>query len=205
MEHQQTVCSSSTRFSKAFLAQTVRHYVSDPWRDSQIKSAYDRGIRRGELRKVATTIGWPTWAVRRRARELGVSHTRSVGPWSAPEIQILEGAANLSGDSIQRRLAAAGFTRSLGDIARELRHGSYRDDTGYTMSGLAALFGVDLSVVRGWIEKKWLRAARNADTWHIRDSDIRRFVADHPLAFRLGRVDQLWILHIIFDGRICRG
>jgi hypothetical protein len=34
------------------------------------------------------------------------------------------------------------------------------------------------------------------------ETELRRFVREHPMAFRLDKVDQLWFMDLVFEGQI---
>ncbi len=36
------------------------------------------------------------------------------------------------------------------------------------------------------------------------DADLLRFIETHPLAFRLDKVDQVWFMDLITNGRLIR-
>lgn len=203
---------SKPGLSPAFLAKMKRGYVNTPWIDLQVQAAYATGPARGEVRRVAARLGWPAWAVKRRARELALTRTQEQG-WTQQELLLLESNAHRSPEQIQRALARAGFARTLSAICLQIKRGHYKDASGtYTAASLAAAFRVDPAVVRGWIAKGWLNATtkgtrrvegQGGDIWQIEEDDVRRFVVKYPLVFNIARVDQLWFMNMVTEGRLC--
>jgi hypothetical protein len=45
---------------------------------------------------------------------------------------------------------------------------------------------------------------RPRDAWAVSDADLLRFIQDHPLTFRLDKVDQVWFLDLITNGGLIR-
>jgi hypothetical protein len=44
---------------------------------------------------------------------------------------------------------------------------------------------------------------QNGDIYLIRESDVRRFILEHPTEIDLRKVDQLWFLDLITNGLVC--
>jgi hypothetical protein len=73
---------------------------------------------------------------------------------------------------------------------------------GYTERALGRCFGVDSHVVARWVERGWIRGQRDGtaranDVLRFSEERVRRFVKNHPLEFRLDKVDQVWFLGLL--------
>ena len=42
------------------------------------------------------------------------------------------------------------------------------------------------------------------DAWYFTDQDLLHFIRNHPLEFRLDKVDQLWFLDLVLGGGLMR-
>jgi hypothetical protein len=69
---------------------------------------------------LAKKVGIPHWALKKRARDLGLARTKEQ-PWSEPELTILERYARMSDERIRLKLKAAGYSRSTTGIHLKLR------------------------------------------------------------------------------------
>jgi len=190
-------------------------YLATPEIDQQIREGYVR-LRRGERKAVHTIaeqIGWPRYAVGKRAAELGLAKTKEK-PWSADEEAILAAAGHLPRSGVQRRLAAAGFQRSRAAIAVKMtRMRIKRNLDGYSANTLAIAFGVDTHKVLLWIRRGLLEAERRGtdradsqggDSWWITHKSVKQFVFRAPDEVDLCRVEKFWFLDLLTDGKICR-
>lgn len=122
--------------------------------------------------------------------------------------------------ALLRRHAGA---RPIGWIARKLKRSCAsvsnkikslhisiaRERDGYTLRELTLCFGVDHNAIRRWIRRGWLCGRRrnglhapafDLDPWVFTDADVAAFLAAHPTAYELRRVDQAWFLGFIAPG-----
>ena len=161
------------------------------------------------IRHLAEQIGIPHWALKKRARELGLARTKE-RPWSEPELAILARFAWMSDERIRLKLKAAGYTRTVTGIHLKLRRMRFKcDPSFYSGKGLAQALGIDAHVVTRWIKSGHLRAQvrgtsrsdqQGGDIYLIREKDVRRFILEHPTEIDLRKVDQLWFLDMITNG-----
>lgn len=193
-------------------------YVPNDGIDRMITRIYTERLEKRthalpHLRQYAKQIGWPGWAVRKRARQLGLARTKE-STWSEKEIRILERWAYLSDERIRLKLKASGFIRTTTAVHLKLKRMRIRQCSGfYTARGLAELMGVDSHCVARWIGLGYLKAerrgterveAQHGDIWCIKEKDVREFVLSHPLEFAIRKVaDQLWFLDLVTDGKVC--
>ena len=161
------------------------------------------------IRQLAEQVGIPHWALKKRARELGLARTKEL-PWSEPELAILARYAWMSDERIRLKIKAAGYMRSATAIHLKLRRMRFKSDPSfYSGKGLADALGIDSHVVTRWIKAGHLRAQfrgtkrteqQGGDIYLIREKDVRRFILQHPTEIDLRKVDQLWFLDLISNG-----
>jgi len=161
------------------------------------------------LRRLAEQVGIPHWALKKRARELGLALTKEK-PWSEPELAIMARHAWMSDERIRLKLKAAGYARTATGIHLKLKRMRFKcDPSFYSGKGLAQALGIDSHVVTRWIKSGHLRAQfrgtkrterQGGDTYLIREKDVRRFILERPTEIDLRKVDQLWFLDLITNG-----
>jgi hypothetical protein len=189
-----------------------RKYTFTDQIDQFIREAYlsrpDNKTRPG-ISVLAKKVGIPHWALKKRARELGLARTKEL-PWSEPELEILARYAWMSDERIRLKLKAAGYSRTVTGIHLKLRRMKFKHDPSfYSANGLAQALGIDSHAVSRWIKRGYLRAQlrgtargeqQNGDIYLIREKDIRRFIVEHPTEIDLRKVDQLWFLDLLTNG-----
>jgi hypothetical protein len=166
-----------------------------------LRERYDSRVR-GRAGEIARQLSWPDWAVKKAARQLGLSTPWSKDRrlWTAAEVKFLKlWEGRRSAMWIARRLGR-GETSVILKFKR-LRL-SRRVREGYSIYELAECFGVNDHTARRWINRGWIRAvaqgtAREHDVRRISENQILRFVRQHPLEFRLDKVHQLWFLGLL--------
>jgi hypothetical protein len=191
-----------------------RKYVFTNQIDELIRAIYlDRpgDKTRPGIRVLAKKVGIPHWALKKRARELGLARTKEK-PWSEPELEILSRCAWMSNERIRLKLKAAGYTRTVTGIHLKLRRMKFKHDPGfYSANGLAQALGIDSHVVSRWLRSGHLKAKlrgtsrgekQNGDIYLIFEKDVRRFVLEHPTEIDLRKVDQLWFLDLLTNGLV---
>jgi len=191
-------------------------YQPSEWSDAQILRAYmqQRQGDRYALTRVARALAWPKWAVAKRGAQLGVTRTKEA-PWSGEELELLERFGHLTCAGIQARLRRAGFKRSWAAIQlkRNRLHITANLD-GYSATSLAKAFGIDVHRVLTWIRRGLLRAERRTtgsqeceggnQAWWIPRTAVKKFVMRAPEEIDLARVEKIWFLDLLTDGKICR-
>jgi hypothetical protein len=160
---------------------------------------------------LAKKVGMPHWALKKRARELGLARTKEV-PWSEPELAILSRYAWMSDERIRLKLKAAGYARTVTAIHLKLKRMRFKHDGSfYSANGLAQALGIDSHAVTRWIKSGHLKAKlrgtergphQNGDIYLIHEKDVRRFILEHPTDIDLRKVDQLWFLDLITNGLV---
>jgi len=180
--------------------------------DAIITEAYRTGYRQGASEFVSHKTGWPTWIVKKRALAIGIIRTEPKEPlWSAAEIKVLEEFVWMCPDRLRLKLKkVCGTSRTNTAILLKKKRLKLRvsDASGYSAHRLAGLFGVDpRGVIRRWVTFGWLKAVRRGsdrpdDAWYIEHADVYRFVLAHPEEIDLAKVDRLWFLDLVTQGKI---
>ncbi len=163
------------------------------------------------IRLLAKKVGMPHWALKKRARELGLARTKEQ-PWSEPELEILARYAWMSDERIRLKLKAAGYARTVTGIRLKLKRMRFKHDGRfYSACSLAQALGIDPHAVTRWIKSGHLKAKlrgtarteqQNGDSYLIQEKDVRRFILEHPTDIDLRKVDQLWFLDLITNGLV---
>jgi hypothetical protein len=161
------------------------------------------------IHQLACQIGISHWAIKKRARELGLARTKET-PWSEPELAILARHAWMNDERIRLKLKTAGYAQTATAIHLKLKRMRFKSDPGfYSAKGLADALGIDSHVVARWIKAGHLRAQlrgtkrteqQGGDSYLIKEKDVRRFILEHPTEIDLRKVDQLWFLDLITNG-----
>lgn len=195
-----------------------RKYFPNEHIDRRLREIYAARMSngRGGLRiaDFARSIGWPKYAPINRAREPGLCRVKEK-PWSEKEIEILQECSDLGLPAIQRRLKRAGFERTKSAIhIKRTRWALKGTSPWFSANAVAILFGIDRHEISRWIGLGYIKARLkeqeqvNSDrrTWLIHESDIRRFILEHPTEFDIRKItDQVWFLDLVTNGKIGGG
>jgi hypothetical protein len=148
----------------------------------------------------------PHWALKKRARELGLARTKEL-PRSEPELAILARFPWMSDERIRLMLKAAGYARTVTAIHLKLKRMRFKHEGSfYSANSLAQALGIDSHAVAPWIKSGHLKAKfrdtarseqQNGDIYLIYEKDVRRFIPEHPTDIDLRKVDQLWFLDYV--------
>ena len=110
--------------------QSRRKYVFTDQVDRLIREIYlnhrDAKTRPG-IRLLAKKVGMPHWALKKRARELGLARTKEL-PWTERELEILARYAWMSDERIRLKLKAAGYSRTVTGIHLKLKRMRFKHD-----------------------------------------------------------------------------
>lgn len=188
----------------------------EPWAtsdaiDAVIRRVYQSTPSKGDINRLAVTVGRPSWWVTKRASRLGLIAPRFRAlPWTEAENDLIQELAHRDPHNIRLALKRAGYERSATAISVQLKRlGACTEDPNhYTAGGLAKLFGVDPKGVTAWIVKGWLQAkrrgtdrveAQGGDQWWIHRKDVRQFVIENVAAVDLRKVDRFWFVDLLTD------
>jgi hypothetical protein len=163
-------------------------------------------------------IRWSEGAVTQRAIELGLSKAAKTSgmKWSDDENQLLEINAHLSLPIIQLKLHNAFPDRKrtqsaiFGQIGRlRLRSASRLD--GYNAAGLSRLIGIGTASLVRFTAMGQLRGAKRemdrleeqgGGFWFYSRDAVREFILKYPEHVDLVKVDKLWFIDLISNGKI---
>ena len=213
--HPQPVCKATLCVAcDRVKVQSRRKYVFTDQIDRLIRESYHNRQNertRFSVRALAKKVGMPHWALKKRARELGLARTKEL-PWSERELEILGRYAWMSDERIRLKLKAAGYTRTVTGIHLKLKRMRFKHDGSfYSACSLAQALGIDPHAVTRWIKSGHLKAKlrgtartgqQNGDSYLIQEKDVRRFILEHPTDIDLRKVDQLWFLDLITNGLV---
>src|SRR5437016_2550273 len=107
-----------------------RLYVFTDQIDQLIREIYlnrRHSKNREGIRLLSKKVGMPHWALKKRARELGLARTKEL-PWSETELEILARYAWMSDERIRRKLKAAGYVRTVTGIHLKLKRMGFKHD-----------------------------------------------------------------------------
>lgn len=183
-------------------------YMLTPERRSYIQKHYSVSDKGMSLR-IARVLQVPKWRVVRWAAEMGLCTRGPKSPdWTADEVAFLESHIgsrhpNWIAKQLKRSVTAVVVKSKRLQIDRR----GCRD--WMTASSVALGFGLEVHTVIRWIEKGWLQAERfgkdhpdgRASAWKVWPQALSRFVREHPAAYTLAKVDQVWFLDLVF-GRL---
>lgn len=172
-----------------------KRYPHDPAIDEQIRALHAGAVGRGDITAMARRIGRPVWWVSKRAREMGLKTPRFRElPWSDEELQILEDNAHVTPETVRKRLAANGYTRSgTAIVVKRKRLGievrQARQDAGvYCANQLAELMGLDRKTPVRWHHVEGLPAREVDGTLRIKAKQLRDWITDHPYHIDLRKI-----------------
>jgi hypothetical protein len=194
--------------------QSRRKYFFTDQIDQLIREIYlnHRDAKTGfGVRPLAKKVGMPHWALKKRARELGLARTKEL-PWSEPELATLARYAWMSDERIRLKLKEGGYSRTVTGIHLKLKRMKFKHDGSfYSAYSLALALGIDPHAVTRWIKSGHLKAKfrgtarteqQNGDIYLIHEKDVRRFILEHPTDIDLRKVDQLWFLDLLTNGLV---
>jgi hypothetical protein len=192
-----------------------KKYIFTERMDEAIRKAYlERADKRQNfsipnLTELAKKWNMPKWAVVKRAALIGAARTKEA-PWSEEELRILEKFAWMASGGISKKLRERGFSRSSLACKLKLKRIKARRDSNtdqYSARGLADCFGIDSHAITRWINRgllkaEWQNSDRDRDIYVIHEKDVRSFIFENPMEFDLRKVDQLWFMDLITDGKM---
>ena len=165
------------------------------------------------LTALSEQSGIPGWALRKRAQELGLTRVKETA-WTAEENAIIHKWAHLVPERIHIKLSAAGYARTVTAVRLQRKRLKFKlhNHGHYSASAVAYGFGIDQHAVVDWIKDGKLAAERagtkritnkqGGDAYLINRQAVRDFIFANPMLFDLGKVDQLWFMHVITDGQV---
>lgn len=163
-----------------------------------IRETYEKGIKWGDIKKLCERFECTRALVYQQVQRMGLSPVQLKAPaWTRAELELLEETAHLGINAAAGRFKRAGFKRSAQAIQvqrsrNQIDARTAQDDEGMrSTTALAELLGVSAMTITAWIKlglKAELRGQPGAGRYLIRDDDLRRFIAAHPLRVNLTRI-----------------
>lgn len=183
-------------------------YIFTSEQDALITEVYKTKTGRGEVRDLSKLMNIPRWKITKRARNIGAFiPLKKAENWSAPEIEILKEHAHKQPECIMRHLRRAGFDRtSTSIILKRKRLDLLSNLEGYSATGLAKCFGVDIKMITGWIGKEYLSGERRGtartekqggDNWYIKKSAVRSFLFNYIELVDFRKIDKFWMIDLV--------
>jgi len=187
-------------------------YVITPEMHIKIKQIYQTLTGNGEVRDLASELGFPRWKITRYAIAQGwIARQKKEPDWNERELRILSRSAHLCPERIQKNLKIAGFSRSvIGIVLKRKRMQFLSNLDGHSARSVAEGFGVDDKCITGWINKGYLKARRRGtnrtshqggDHWFIKDKWVRDFVVNCTAVVDFRKIDKYWITDLLAGGQ----
>lgn len=179
-----------------------KKYDWTPARETYLRAHYDGKIKR-RAEAIAARLGWPVYVIKHHAQVLGLCYPVDRRAFTPAEVAFIE---EWTGSRASKWIAHRLKRSETSVVLKQKRmHLSRRVRDGYTVAAVSEAFGVDHHSVDRWIREGALRAGRRGtaradkqgDIYKITEPDLKAFVRNHPTAFRLDKVDQVWFLDLI--------
>jgi hypothetical protein len=135
--------------------------------------------------------------------------------WSRVELKLLDKYAHLSPVIIQKHFVAAGFKRTVTSVRlMRIRRNSHKGAPYYSASAASKLLGVDSYHFDRYLLLKFpdelkfemkgdaKRGGQNGDTKLFHVDTLREFFCNHPEEIDLAKVDKIWFLWLITNGKV---
>lgn len=186
-------------------------YSFTPEMDREIQYMYSINTdSKPRVLNLAKRFSMPRWAVYQRALKIGaVNSSYQKRPWEDEEIKILEKNAQYEPLTIKKRLAKAGYERSMASIVlKRKRMRMLSNLEGVSASLCAEFLGVDLHWVLNYIRQGLLKAEmirqdrEGKANYFIREKDLRRFIVNNPDLVDLRKVEKYYFIELVANGKV---
>lgn len=172
--------------------------------DKKIIETYNKKNRtKGDIAFLSSSLKISKNAIYKRAKKLKLTNIPIIINWEDQELQLIYKNINKSVNYIYNLFLKNNYKRSkssiknkLNDIRKNARGESYNAHT------LAICFGVSPDVVEKWIHKNYLIAKKIGNLFSIQPVNIKKFIQNYPNKFEIAKVDQIWFLDLLFDGKL---
>lgn len=205
----QAIYCQARRLKLSREAQPIKRQSTE-FIDAVIRRYYTGERRRGFVGVCARQVGRDRTWVARRAVDLGLIKSRDQRPWTAEEIEYVNGRPLVTPSNLSKRMARKGWRRTPGSIAEMRKTGLVEttDPAQFTAAGLAAAMGVTTKAVTNWISAGLLKASRRGweitsplrgDGYLIHEREVAAFVIRYPAHVNLAKLEpnKFWFLDVI--------
>ena len=159
---------------------------------------------------LAKKFNMPRWAIYQRALKIGaVNSSHQKRPWEDEELKILENNARYAPLTIKKKLAKAGFQRSIASIVLKRKRMRLLSNLKGVSACLCAEFlGVDLHWVLNHISSGSLKAEvirrdrEGKANYHIKEKDLRKFIINNPDLIDLRKVEKYYFIELVANGGV---
>ena len=173
-------------------------YFWKPYQEEHLRLLYAEHVHNrlelsAAIRTFAASLGFPAYAVKHKATQLGITNDIR-RPWTRAELSLLQQYAGAKPISFfKQRLGREYYSISSQLTRLQL---SRRVTAGYSRQDVAICLGVSKETVTRWIGHRWLRPSELTD--RIPETQLLRFIKEHPEEYRLKRVDEHWFKGLLF-------
>jgi len=186
-------------------------YVFTPEMDIELLYTYSINTdSKPRLLNLARKFNMPRWALYQRALKIGaVRSSHQKKKWENEEINLLEKYARYEPLTIRKRLAKAGFQRSIASIVlKRKRMRLLSNSEGMSACLCAQFLGIDLHRVLHHIKSNLLKAEtircdrEGKANYYIREKDLRSFIINNPDAIDLRKVEKYYFIELLANGKV---
>lgn len=186
-------------------------YIFTSEMDKEIELTYSINTdSKPRVINLAIKFNMPRWAIYQRALKIGaVNSSHQKRPWENEEIKILEKNAQYAPLTIKKKLARAGFQRSIASIVLKRKRMRLLSNLEGVSACLCAEFlGVDLHWVLTHINTGSLKAevirrdSEGKANYFIRENDLRSFIIHNPALIDLRKVEKYYFIELVANGAV---
>jgi hypothetical protein len=179
--------------------------------DKEILYTYSINIdNKPRVINLAKKFNMPRWAIYQRALKIGaVNSSHQKRPWEYDEIKILERNAHYAPLTIKKKLAKAGFHRSIASIVLKRKRMRLLSNLKGVSACLCAEFlGVDLHWVLNHISTGSLKAEvirrdrEGKANYYIKERNLRQFIINNPDVIDLRKVEKYYFIELVANGAV---
>ena len=179
--------------------------------DKEILYTYSINIdNKPRVINLAKKFNMPRWAIYQRALKIGaVNSSHQKRPWEYDEIKILERNAHYAPLTIKKKLAKAGFHRSIASIVLKRKRMRLLSNLKGVSACLCAEFlGVDLHWVLNHISTGSLKAEvirrdrEGKSNYYIKERNLRQFIINNPDVIDLRKVEKYYFIELVANGAL---
>jgi len=186
-------------------------YTFTPEMDKELLYTYSINTdSKPRVINLAKKFNMPRWAIYQRALKIGaVNSSHQKRPWEEEEIRILEKYSRYEPLTMKKKLAKAGYERSIASIVLKRKRMRFLSNLeGVSASLCAEFLGVDLHWVLNYIRQGLLKSeiirrdSEGKANYYIREKDLRRFIVNNPDLVDLRKVEKYYFIELVANGAV---